>query len=150
MGGKMENLKRILVPVDFSEISERIAAAALYVATQYQAHLWIVYVVEDIASYSGVMMNDFPLEEFTAEITESAEKRMASFVAEHFKGSALSHESVVLQGHVAEEILAFSREHKIDLIVIGTHGYRGLKKMLMGSVADEVIKHASCPVLSLR
>ena len=82
------------------------------------------------------------------EIVSGAEKSMEAFVAENFAGvDAKGH---VLIGYAAEEILSRAEEEKVDLIVMGTHGRKGIDRILFGSVAEKVVKNASMPVLTIR
>jgi nucleotide-binding universal stress UspA family protein len=73
---------------------------------------------------------------------------MKSFVAETLNAS-VPNTTAVLSGDVVEEINRFAGEKKADLIVMGTHGYKGLDKILFGSVAEKVVKTAPCPVLTI-
>ena len=73
---------------------------------------------------------------------------MESFVAENFVG--VEAKGQVLIGYAAEEILNRAREEKVDLIVMGTHGRKGIDRILFGSVAEKVVKNADMPVLTVR
>jgi nucleotide-binding universal stress UspA family protein len=81
-------------------------------------------------------------------MVESAEKKMESFLAENLK-SDLPYNSTVLKGDVAEEIIEYAGQNDITMIVMGTHGYKGLEKVLFGSVAEKVVKTSPCPVLTV-
>jgi nucleotide-binding universal stress UspA family protein len=73
---------------------------------------------------------------------------MKSFTAETLNGS-VPHSTAILSGDVVEEINRFAGEAKADMIVMGTHGYKGLDKILFGSVAEKIVKTAPCPVLTI-
>ena len=88
------------------------------------------------------------IENFVGEIVTGAEKSMESFVAENFVG--VEAKGQVLIGYAAEEILNRAREEKADLIVMGTHGRKGIDRILFGSVAEKVVKNADMPVLTVR
>jgi nucleotide-binding universal stress UspA family protein len=147
----MKRINKIVVPIDFSEISERVIETALIFAEQFGAELSVIFVVQDInTALSGFAMVELPIVQMEGEILDSAEKRMGDFLEKHCPGSALSVRSKVLQGQAAEEIIEWSKTYDADLIVMGTHGYRGFEKMIMGSVTDRVLKLAACPVLTTR
>ena len=81
-------------------------------------------------------------------MTQSAEKKMAAFVSDNLK-TKVAHEAKVLNGDIAEEIIRYAETEGVDMIIMGTHGYKGLEKVLFGSVADKVVKTSSCPVLTI-
>jgi len=91
--------------------------------------------------------------DFEQDLFTQAEEKMASFVKEikEFSKETEVKEIVgkVLVGDVAEQIVTFSGEQKGGLIAMGTHGYKGLEKIMFGSVADKVVKTATCPVLTI-
>ncbi|MDH5299165.1 MAG: universal stress protein [Desulfobulbaceae bacterium] len=143
----IKEIKKILVPVDFSENSQKILQSAQFVAEKFQAKLAIVFVVQSIDDYSGFFVPHMPIAQFEEELLEGAKTKMASFLAENVK--ATGYESAVLAGDVAEEILRYADEKGVDMIVMGTHGYKGVEKILFGSVAEQVVKKAPCPVLTI-
>ena len=142
----MEDVRKILVPVDFSENSQKILLEAQLLAEKLQASLSVVFVVQSVDDYSGFFVPHMPLAQFEEELLDGAKKKMESFLAENVPGGC---ESTVLAGDVAEEILAFAQSTGDDMIVMGTHGYKGLEKVLFGSVAEQVVKKAPCPVLTI-
>ena len=79
---------------------------------------------------------------------QSAEKKMESFLKENLD-ETISCDSKILAGDVAEEIISYAEREKAGLIVMGTHGYKGLEKVLFGSIAEKVVKTAPCPVLTI-
>ena len=143
----MAEIKRILFPVDFTEASERVARYARLFAEKFGARLYVVFIVEDLMRYAGFYVPHTALEKLEKELFEGAQKRMEKFIEEHLSG--LSAEPLVLSGEVAEKICEVARKKEIDLIVMGTHGRRGLEKALFGSVAEKVVKTAPCPVLTV-
>jgi len=143
----MKAIKKILVPVDFSVNSQKILQEAQDIAEKFQAQLAVVFVVQSIVDYSGFFVPHMPITQFEDELQESAKKKMESFLAENLKGGR--HESAVLGGDVAEEIVRYAEEQAADMIVMGTHGYKGMEKILFGSVAEQVVKTAPCPVLTI-
>ena len=108
----------------------------------------MVYTAPSLSQYVGFHVPPNTIENFVGEIVTGAEKSMESFVAENFVG--VEAKGQVLIGYAAEEILNRAREEKVDLIVMGTHGRKGIDRILFGSVAEKVVKNADMPVLTVR
>lgn len=134
---------KILVPVDFSESSEVALAQAANIARAQKAQLLIVHVNEPVAVYTDMGVGAFPVET-NKEALESmlAEVRPAD--------SSLVVERRLLEGEPADEIVRCAKEEQASMIVIATHGRRGLSRMLMGSVAEAVVRRATVPVLTVK
>ena len=133
----MKDIKKILCAVDLSEHSKEVAEYAVLLAKGLKA-----------SQYVGFHVPPNTIENFVGEIVTGAEKSMESFVAENFVG--VEAKGQVLIGYAAEEILNRAREEKADLIVMGTHGRKGIDRILFGSVAEKVVKNADMPVLTVR
>lgn len=144
----MDKFKKILVPVDFSDNSRKILQAAAGLAGQLGAELSVVFVVQSFDDYSGFFVPHVPIAQFEEEMVRSAEDKMKAFVAETLP-TETPVQTRVLAGDVAESIIEHAARTGIDLIVMGTHGYKGLERVLFGSVAEKVVKTAPCPVLSI-
>jgi len=144
----MTTFETIMVPIDFSENAPKILATAVDIAEKFKATLSIVYVVQHFEDYSGFFVPHMPINQFEGEMVESAEKKMASFLAENLK-SNLPCNSTIIKGDVAEEIIDYAAQNDIAMIVMGTHGYKGLEKVFFGSVAEKVVKTSPCPVLTI-
>ena len=144
----MESIKKILLPVDFSERSEKLIDSAKSMAKTYKANLVIVYVAGDFTPYTGFTVPQISIELLEEGVLRDAEDKMDGFLNKHFVGIDYC-EGKVLNGNPAEEIIKYAEEQDIDLIVMGTHGYRGVEKMLLGSVAEKVVKMSPCPVLTI-
>jgi nucleotide-binding universal stress UspA family protein len=144
----MDEIKKILVPVDFSENSKKILQDALTKAGQLNAKVMVVYVVEGLENYGGLSIPHISLAEFEKELVQSATKKMESFLEENMDPS-VAHESKILHGDIVEKINTFAESEGVDMIIMGTHGYKGLEKVLFGSVAERVVKTAPCPVLTI-
>ena len=137
-------IKHILVPVDFSENSKKILEAAGYFSEICQAQLHVVFVVQSFDDYSGFFVPHMPVAKFEEEMVQAAEEKMKGFLLGHNKIAAK-----VLVGDVGEEIIRHAEESSMDLIVMGTHGYKGLEKVMFGSVAEKVVRSSPCPVLTI-
>ncbi len=144
----MNDFNKILVPIDFSERSITVLRYAVYVAGKFEAELNVIFVVEDLSS-----MFEFSVPHISSDIQEEemkrgAAKKMEDFLNENLNSSVAS-KSKVLIGHVVEEIIRFAEAEGIDLIIMGTHGYKGLERMLLGSVVEKVLRLSPCPVLTI-
>ena len=141
--------KRILVPVDFSASSRRTLRAALPFARQFGAKLRLVYVIEPMLLPENLMLAVPELPAIGVDLVADAQKRLDQ-LAEKEIPAEFRLPSQVRVGRPFDEIIRVADEERVDLIVISTHGYTGLKHVLMGSTAERVVRHASCPVLTLR
>jgi len=137
-------IKKILVPVDFSENSKKILEAAGYFSEKCQAKLHAVFVVQSFDDYSGFFVPHMPVAKFEEEMVQAAEEKMRNFLIDHE-----NIEAKVLVGDVAEEIIRHAEESGMGLIVMGTHGYKGIEKVMFGSVAEKVVRSSPCPVLTI-
>jgi len=140
----MEEIKKMLVPVDFSDNSKKILDAAVGLAGKCGASISVVFVVQSFDDYSGFFVPHMPIAKFEEEMVQGAEAKMENFL-EGYDGV----NAKILSGDVAGEIIRYAEEQGMDMIVMGTHGYKGLEKVMFGSVADKVVKTAPCPVLTI-
>ena len=148
----MLNLKKILYPTDFSEYSLAALSYAVRLAQQNDAELFCLHVVEMpqeeyLTSEYMVPLNVPHVPE--DKVLRNARARMERFMAENLSGIDRV-TSRVLTGIPFIEIIRYAREQSIDLIVIGTHGQSALAAMLLGTVAEKVVRKAPCPVLTVR
>lgn len=149
----MFTLKRILVPVDFSSASKNALELALDFARTFGAsvdvlHVWEIplYIVpETLVTMPG--RTGQSLEEFTHE---RAEEEMKDFLAPIPPENDLKVSHRIIRGEPWRTIVEIARSEGQDLIIMGTHGRRGLEHFLMGSVTEKVLRHAPCPVLTVR
>ncbi len=142
------DVKNILAPVDFSENSGKILQTALYFSQKFEAKLTVLFVVQSFDDYSGFFVPHIPLSQFEEDLLKSAENKMDAFLHENIDAPE-NVDAKVLTGDIAEEITGFVEKSGTDLIVMGTHGYKGLEKVLFGSVAEKIVKMAGCPVLTI-
>jgi len=149
----MQEIKTVLTPIDFSENAGKVARSAAYVAGTFKAELHLIFVVQNFEDYSGFFVPPVNLPNLEEELFTSAQQRMESFMEENkamLESFGLTGvKSKVLSGDVSEEILSYAVEINCNLIVMGTHGYKGLERIMFGSVADKVVKIACCPVMTI-
>lgn len=136
-------IKTILHPTDFSKPSEFALRFACALARDYQARLVLLHVVEPPVYYGELGMS-VPL---PADFHGILEKRLSHLVP---ADSGVPVETLLIEGNAAREILRVAEKHQCSVIVLGTHGRTGLSRVLLGSVAEEVIRHSAIPVLTLK
>lgn len=139
-------IRHVLVPVDFSSPSLDALEYAIQVVDRFGAGLTIVHVLEPIY---------FDLELGLGRIEQEVQKRthwetQLDGLAQVVRGRGLAARSIVLGGIPSESIMTYARGQSCDLIVMGTHGRRGLTRLRYGSVAESVLRQAPCPVLTVR
>lgn len=147
----MLNLVRILLPTDLSEASAAAARHAFALADRFGAEVHVLHVVEEIASTvpeAAAHMASFP-DDYMAQARANAEKALAAWLPSDVAGGR-EVVRAVQEGAPLTRILDYARDHQIDLIVMGTLGRTGLAHFLIGSVAERVVRHAPCPVLTVR
>lgn len=145
----MAKLERILCPTDFSDFSERAYDYGLSLARHYNAELYLLHVVRPvIVGYPEYAIPD-SVSEFYGELREYAEEQLREFAKVHAEGGVQA-KVTVHEGVVTESILNFARENSIDMIVMGTHGRRGVQRLTVGSVTERILRRAGCPVLVVR
>ena len=144
----MKEIRKILCAVDLSEHSRSVAEYATTIAKATGASVIVVYTAPSLSQYVGFHVPPNTIENFVGEIVTGAEKSMESFVAENFPG--VDAKGQVLIGYAAEEILNRAEDESGDMIIMGTHGRKGIDRILFGSVAEKVVKNAKQPVLTIR
>ena len=141
----MLEIRHVLVPLDFHEHAKALADLALFIAQKLGAEkVTFIHVMHPLPDYSDYSPDT--LKQVEANFLAHAEHKMTAFL-ETVSGRAHHVNGVVVCGDTADAILAYGRDQGADLIVIATHGSQGIEKVLLGSVADRVIKGASCPTL---
>jgi len=139
----MLNIKTILCPTDFSDAADAAFHLACSLARDHGSRIELLHVVTPVtvAYTEGVMLppTEDIKDELWAKLDTIKPTDVAIDVGRH-----------MVEGEPATEILRLARETNSDMIVMGTHGRRGLTRLLMGSVAEEVVRKAACPVLSVK
>ena len=144
----MSDIKRILVPTDFSEPADAALAYALDLARMFGAAVSLVHVFDDPIDQTLFTEQYIPVPpDLRDELLRTARKRLEDRVL-RAAGSDISF--AILVGPTAQGIVNGARDQEADLIVMGTHGRRGAAHLLLGSVAEQVIRTAPCPVLTVR
>ena len=137
-------LKNILFGTDFSSCSDAAFSYARSIAHRYGATLNVAHVLPSTAS----MLAMSP--EFGMEAALHEDRRVQGYVEQiESQLETIPHHVLIPRGRVADELARIIEDHKIDLLVLGTHGRSGIRKLIMGSVAEETFRRAGCPVLSV-
>ena len=143
-------LKQVLVPTDFSETSDSALRYGKALAGAFGATLHVVHIVEQPYGQPwAVEAYGFSLATLQDEWIKDAKSRLAASLSDEEKTKIKAVATTVL-GHPVMEILRYATDNAIDLIVMGTHGRGPLGKMVLGSVAERVVRRAPCPVLTVR
>ncbi len=141
-------VKNILVTTDFSDFSTAAVEYASSFALLYGAKIHLIHVMEP-GPVVGVRNVELNAATMSAELEATAQEEMRKFVYWRLKNNT-NLEQVILHGDPHREIVRYAQEHEIDLIVIATHGRTGLAHMLMGSVAEKIIRLSPTPVLAVK
>jgi nucleotide-binding universal stress UspA family protein len=150
-GGAAVWIRRLLVPTDFSPTSDAALAYARDLADRYGASLQLLHVLEDPFVPGRFGSDDYLGEPpgVRTTILEDARARLARRLLSTGR-AAFGTSGEVVFGRAAETIVDYAAGHGIDLIVMGTHGRTGMAHLLLGSVAERIVRTAPCPVLTVR
>jgi universal stress protein A len=151
----MKTIHKILVPVDFSAPSKRALDMALTIASRYQASIELMHAVDfpsdmlpDNVSVAGAAPMTF--EHYAHEGAEREMKSLLDSMAEELSHAGVTVTSRIVRGEAAEAIVELVTKEHHDLVVMGTHGRTGLDHILLGSVAERVVRRSPSPVLTTR
>jgi len=142
----MHDFKKILFPLDLSESAAKIVPFVKSLASRYDARVHLLFVARVFDYFTSMYVPHPSVSQFEKEVIEGAEKRLYEFADENFAAVAGTKTQVVA-GDPSEEILSYIAAHGIDLVVMGTHGRKGLDKVIFGSVAERVVKSSPVPVM---
>jgi universal stress protein A len=139
----------IVIPTDFSTVSLAAVHWGMRMSSVLNAELHAVYVLEEPHIYGTLEMGPLPVPT-GEELRQSAESRMEKFIDKHLAGPATPAIGKVLIGRPSEEIVQYAEDVGAEMIVMALHGYTGVRHLIMGSTTEAVLRHAKCPVLSVR
>ena len=148
-GGWIMEIKSILFPTDFSEGSAQALQYAVDMSKRYGAKLHVVHIIYDITKATGWYVPHVSTDKMYQEIQEGAKKELDRFAVKEL-AEVKDVERTVITGVPHEEVINFAKKHKIDLIIMGTHGRKGIDRILFGSTAAQIVRFAPCPVLTVR
>jgi len=149
---KIHIIKTVITPIDFSDNAGLVVESAAYMAGTFGATLHIIFIVQNFEDYSGFFVPQMNVPNIENELYVGAQEQMETFCKEHgdyFAKAGIAMIKKVMVGDVSEKIVEYAAEEGGDMIVMGTHGYKGLERIMFGSVADKVVKSAPCPVMTI-
>lgn len=147
----MVEIRSILAPTDFSEHAEGAVAFACGLAEKFGATLHLLHALSEIMAPIGLepmLVPSYPVEYY--QVAEAQARQALQKLLKPDWGQPPQVERDVRWGSAVEVINEYAQEHQIDLIVISTHGRTGLSHVLLGSVAERIVREAPCPVLTIR
>ena len=145
----MIRLKRILVPTDFSEFADQAMHFACDIACRFDSEVTLLNVIQNPLTLYPEERALFNVEEYESDLKQAAESQLEKLPGdESFKHINIVR--LVRTGTPFLEIIRFAKSNSTDLIVMGTHGRTGVAHLLIGSVAEKVVRKAPCPVLTVR
>lgn len=142
----MVEIRKILFPCDFTENSAKILPYVLSVSEKYNSTIYLLHVAQDLLKWGGFYIPHPSLNLFQKELLQSAEKAMDRICEEQLQGCP-NFQRVIISGEPAAEILKTIESESVDLVIMGTHGRKGLENTIFGSVAENVVKKSPVPVL---
>lgn len=149
--GAALQLRKILLPTDFSGCANYALPYAAAIARATGATIICLHVVEPIVpavGYSG-LAEPMPIADISEQLEDSAEREFPQLTeCDDFNG--LEVEDEIVHGDPAAEIVRVADEREVDLIVVSSHGRTGLGRIIFGSTAEAVVRHAMCPVLVVK
>jgi nucleotide-binding universal stress UspA family protein len=142
-------IRRILLPTDFSTHSATATQYACELATKFEAELHLLHTLETHLSPTPEFVLGFDFLQYIQESKAAATKALTRILDPQWSAGRKVVQAVV-EGSPRVEIIRYARQQEIDLIVLATHGRTGLAHLLIGSVAESVVRTAPCPVLTVR
>ncbi|MBP9120574.1 MAG: universal stress protein [Ignavibacterium sp.] len=142
-------IKKVLVPIDFSDYSKSALKYAVNFAKSFNAEIILVYVVEPVIYPPDFSMGQIAMPSITTEWDDRARDELQKLAKSEINEIA-NVKTIIKTGKPFVEIIETAKEENIDLIIIATHGHSGVEHILFGSTAEKVVRKAPCPVLTLR
>jgi len=142
-------LRKILVPIDFSDYSKKALHYAIPFARQFKATINLLYVVEPTIYPADFSFGQIGMPNVENELRTKGEQELRELIANEIKG-AVPAEAFVKVGLPFVEVVSFAKDEKIELIIVATHGHTGVEHVLFGSTAEKIVRKAPCPVLVVR
>jgi len=150
---KDPRIERILVPVDFSEITDAVIEHACYLARSFDAEMALLHVVHvpplaEASTWLDPVISPSVEQDLRKQMKAGAEEKLKQ-MARECGGSGKEPEVIIREGIPFDEIIKLASERHMELIVMGTHGHTGLTHLIIGSVAERVVRRAPCSVFCI-
>ena len=139
-------MKRILIPIDFSPITNAVVQKAVQLAKTFNTRVWLVHVAAPEPEFVGYKPGPQSVRDQIA-VRFRKEHRQLQLRAHRLQAKGLNVTPLLVQGTTVESLLKEAAKLKADLIVVGSHGHGALRRVLLGSVSEGLIRKAPCPIL---
>jgi universal stress protein A len=143
-------LKKILVATDFGEASDAALSYGRELARTFGATLQVLHVVENVISRYATEFALVAYPEVQAQVEDAARKHLDGLLSEEDREKLRATPVILTSMSTASAIVDYAKEERVDLIIVGTHGRGAVAHLLLGSVAERVVRGAPCPVLVVR
>jgi universal stress protein A len=140
--------KKIVCPIDFSEFTDEILKYAVNITKKFNAELHLIHIIPNLNYF--IPYESFLTPENLVAIEKNIEKEVEKDFEKVTKDIDMPLKKIVKTGATFVEIIDYIKEEDIDLVVMGTHGRSGIEHILIGSVAEKVVRKSPCPVLTIR
>ncbi len=144
----MKQVQKILFPIDLTEKIDPLLPWVTTMVKKFDATLVVLFVTQDLASFTSFYMPHPNIKSMQEEAMKAAQQKMAEIRQGVFKDFPKV-ETLVVQGAPADKILEVAQKEGVDLIIMGTHGRKGLERAIFGSVCDKVVRNSKIPVLTI-
>jgi universal stress protein A len=143
-------LNSVLVATDFGDTSKSALEYGRNLARAFGATLHVLHVAQRVAPLAGAEFDTTNLGDLQADVMDDAQRQLEALLTNDDRTRLHAKPMVVASSAVASAIVAYAKETHVDVIVVGTHGRGAVSHLLMGSVAEHVVRNAPCPVLVVR
>jgi nucleotide-binding universal stress UspA family protein len=144
----MKPVKKILFPIDLSDVSPKIAPWVIMMAEMFKAQICLLFVARTFEYLYSFHLSQKDIDNFVLRFAEGAEAKIKEFAKTNLREYS-NFKTDIVSGDPADAILEYIEPEEINLVIMGTHGRKGLDRILFGSVADRVVKMSPVPVLTI-
>ena len=144
----MVETRKILFPIDLTENLYKVLPYVLSVSEKYNAMIYLLHVVQDLRKWGKIYVPHTSMDKLQGEALEAADKALDKVCDQDLQGCP-NFQRRIVSGDPAAEILKLINSEGIDLVIMGTHGRKGLEHVMFGSVAENVVKKSPVPVLTI-
>ncbi|MBI2430066.1 MAG: universal stress protein [Ignavibacteriales bacterium] len=145
----MISIKKILVTTDLSKESRSALEYAVWIASNERALITLLYCVDNLPSVAYHTV-DLTFDKFREELLKQEQKRLNEYATTLLHEHHNKVKVIMLEGNASQTIISYAKENNFDMIVMNTHGRTGIQHAVLGSIAEKVVRHAPCPVLTIR
>lgn len=145
----MNGVKNILVTTDLSDESRSAMEYAVWIASKEKASITLLYCVDNLPTVAYHTV-DLTFDKFRQELLKQEQQRLDRHFESLPKEFKRNVQVILVEGNAAQMIIQYAEKNSIDMIIMNTHGRTGIKHAVLGSIAEKVVRHAPCPVLTIR